>query len=39
MLSVKSGQADCEAWVFREDGHFGVAVPLVTNLRILEFFA
>ena len=39
MLSVKSGQADCEAWVFREDGRFGVAVPLVTNLRILEFFA
>lgn len=39
MLSVRSGQAENEAWVFREDGRFGVAVPLVTNLRILEFFA
>ncbi|WP_033056751.1 PD-(D/E)XK motif protein [Pseudomonas mandelii] len=39
MVSVRSGQAENEAWVFREDGRFGVAVPLVSNLRIHEFFA
>lgn len=39
MLPVETGQVDNEAWVFREDGRFGVAVPLVTNPRILEFFA
>lgn len=39
MLSVRSGQAENEAWVFREDGRFGVAVPLVTNLQIQEYFA
>ncbi|WP_439668436.1 PD-(D/E)XK motif protein [Cupriavidus necator] len=39
MLSVTAGQAENEAWVFREDGRFGVAVPLVTNLRVQEFFA
>lgn len=39
MLPIKSGQAESEAWVFREDGRFGVAVPLDTNQHVLEFFA
>lgn len=39
MLPIKSGQSESEAWVFREDGRFGVAIPLTTNHRVLEFFA
>lgn len=39
MLPVVSGQTDSEAWVFREDGRFGVAVPLNSPRHVLEFFA
>lgn len=39
MLPVNSGQIGTEAWVFREDGRFGVAVPIATTLHILEFFS
>ncbi len=39
MLPVTCGQGENEAWVFREDGRFGVAVPLVTKAWITEFFA
>lgn len=39
MIPVRSGQVENEAWVFREDGRFGVAVPLISSLKIHEFFA
>lgn len=39
MLPVKSGQIGTEAWVFREDGRFGVAVPIAAAIHMLEFFS
>ncbi len=39
MLPISTGCVGAVAWVFREDGRFGVAVPLSTNQRVLEFFS